>query len=268
MKNKRLNSNDSDFQLEFSDDGKLARRKTAFLPDGAYFFEDQLQGKGVLTATIITCTAWLLEFFELKSGEIFFMCGEEQIRPNTKHFGALYSPFSITRPYFKNVKCYLKGIAASEFLPEKFTSVPMIFETTYDESLTSAAQAIEILNSGENLQQIEAYPKASLLSVKTKKLIDENYLADPSIARIAARLNVSHAHLSRQFKNDFGMSPSNYFRQLRVADAPLLLAKGEAIIDVSQDVGYNDLSRFYKQFRQTTNTSPGVCQTIMKPNRA
>jgi AraC-like DNA-binding protein len=45
------------------------------------------------------------------------------------------------------------------------------------------------------------------------------------------------------------------------------LARGEEIISVSQEVGYNDLSRFYKQFRKTTKTSPGACQTLMKPNR-
>jgi AraC-like DNA-binding protein len=56
--------------------------------------------------------------------------------------------------------------------------------------------------------------------------------------------------------------------QLRLADAPLKLANGEDIINVSQDVGYNDLSRFYKQFQKNTKTSPGVCQTMMKPSRA
>jgi AraC-like DNA-binding protein len=118
-----------------------------------------------------------------------------------------------------------------------------------------------------NLQSIETSPKASLLSVKAKKLIDENYPVYPSIARVAARLGVSHAHLSRQFKIDFKMSPSNYLRQLRLADAPLKFARGEAIIDVSLDSGYNDLSRFYKQFRQTTQTSPGECRIMMKPAR-
>lgn len=245
------------------------RRQTALLPDGAYFFEDELRGEGVFEAAVITCTAWLLEVFELKSGEVFLMRGEEKIRPNTKHFAVLYPPFSVARLCFKNAKSYLKGVAAIDVLPKKFSINPVIFETTCSvESPIGAAEAIEILISGDNFRQVEAYPKASLLSVKAKRLIDENYLAYPSIARIAARLGVSHAHLSRQFKNDFRMSPSAYFRRLRVADAPLLLAKGKAIIDVSQTVGYSDLSRFYKQFRQTTNTSPGVCQEAMKPNRA
>ena len=38
------------------------------------------------------------------------------------------------------------------------------------------------------------------------------------------------AHLSRQFKRDYGLTPSAYLRQLRVADAPLRLAAGQPIV--------------------------------------
>ncbi len=88
------------------------------------------------------------------------------------------------------------------------------------------------------------------------------------MARVAERLGVTPEHLSRQFKRDFEMSPTNYLHQLRLADAPLRLAKGEDIVNVSQDVGYNDLSRFYKQFRKATKTSPGVCRSVLKSKRA
>ena len=88
----------------------------------------------------------------------------------------------------------------------------------------------------------------------------ENYLVYPSIARIADRLKVSHEHLSRQFKKDYALTPSAYLHKLRVAEATFRLALGEEIVDISLDVGYNDLSRFYKQFRKATRTSPAVCR--------
>lgn len=259
MKGKRATS------AEAGNGALPSRRKNAILQDGAYFFEDDLNNELGVDARIITCSAWLLELFELKRGEIFFMRGGEQIRPASNRFCVLYSPFSIVRTCFRKAKGYLRGIASVEALPEKFSAFPAVFDTDFSGSPNSVSQVFEILNTGERFQSVEAYPKASLLSVKAKRVIDENYLVYPSIARVAARLNVSHEHLTRQFKNDFDMTPNNYLRQLRMADAPLLLAKGEKIIDVSQEVGYNDLSRFYKQFRKTTNTSPGSCQAIMKP---
>jgi AraC-like DNA-binding protein len=268
VKNKQPNSNKSDARLELENGGALERQKTKLLPDGSYFFENEFDFKGTLSPTIITCTAWLLELFHLKEGEILFVQGNKHLRPQTKRFGIFYPPFSITRPFFKNARGILQGIAGTRELPSKYASVPMIFETLCKEPPASASQVIEILSAGANFQIIETNPKASLLSIKAKKLIDENYLIYPSIARIAARLGVTHAHLTRQFKFDYRMTPNAYLRQLRVADVPLKLARGEQIINVSHDVGYNDLSRFYKQFRKTTQTSPGACQTMMKPTRA
>jgi AraC-like DNA-binding protein len=257
----------SDFHVELDDGGRLARHQTNFLPDGAYLFEDELEIKGELTAKVLTCAAWLLELYELKAGELFFISGKKQVRPNTKRFGVFYPPFTISQPCFKNAIGRLVGVAASASLPAELMTVPVMFETSFPGRPSSAEQVIEIVSSGQNRQAIEMNPNPSLLSLKAKRLIDANYLVYPSIARVAARLNVTHEHLSRQFKRDFQLSPSAYLRQLRVADAPLRLARGEDIINVSQDVGYNDLSRFYKQFRQTTNTSPGACKTIMRPGR-
>lgn len=246
----------------------MSRRKAKLLPDGAYLFEDELELEGLVTMPIITCAAWLLELYELRSGELFFISSKERVSPATKRFGVFYPPFSITQPAFTNLKGRLIGIAATEALPPEFRATPIVFEAASIKAPGSSDQAIEILYAGDNRQSIALSPDASLLSLKAKRFIDENHLAYPSIARIAQRLGVSHAHLSRQFKGDFGMSPSDYLRKLRVADAPLRLVRGEEIINVSMDVGYNDLSRFYKQFRKTTNTSPGACKTMLRPERS
>jgi AraC-like DNA-binding protein len=251
------------------EDGRLpSRRKTELLQDGAYLFQDELDGNGgELSLSVITCEAWLLELIELQAGELFFSCGNETVRPSTKRFGIFYPPFSITQLCFRNPQGRLLGIAATATVPEAFTAAPTVFELPVIEIPHNIAQVIEILQCGRNRQTVEAYPKPSLLSRKAKRLIDQNYMVYPSIARVAARVGVTHEHLTRQFKLDFGMTPSAYLRQLRLADVPLRLARNEAIINISHDVGYNDLSRFYKQFRKTTNTSPGACKTIMRTKR-
>jgi len=237
------------------------RRKTENLPEGLYYFEDELEIEGILKANVITCAGWLLELLELNAGEISFFSENQEIRPHFAQLAIFYPPFTITRPCFNRVKARLKGIAGIADLPAEFSKTPFVFETDFAESPKTCGEVVEILNSRRNVQFIDANPKASLLSLKAKKLIDENYQIFPSIARIAARLKVSHEHLTRQFKKDFGLSPSAYLHQIRIADATFRLTQGEAIIEVSNDVGYNDLSRFYKQFRKSTTKSPGFCQT-------
>jgi AraC-like DNA-binding protein len=248
-----------------SENGDLPeRRKTENLPDDLYYFEDELEIKTVLNANVITCAGWLLELVKLDAGEISFFSGEEEIRPRFAQLAIFYPPFTITRPCFKRVKARLKGIAGITDLPAEFLQRPFVFETDFAKSSKTVAEVVEILNSRRHERFVDANPKASLLSLKAKKLIDENYRIFPSIARIAARLQVSHEHLTRQFKKDFGLNPSAYLHQIRIADATFRLSQGARIIEVSGDVGYNDLSRFYKQFRKSTQRSPGFCQTTKK----
>lgn len=255
----RRNSN----KFDLDDGGTISRRKTGFLPDGAYFFEDELETDGFLTAKVITGRAWLLELYNLSSGDLFCIKDAVEVRPQTSLFGLLYGAFTITQPSFRNARAGVIGIASMAQLPHEFSKGPVIFDTTCHVIPANAGEVAEILRSAENYQSVELAPNASLLSRKAKQLIDANYVDYPSIARIAARLNVTHAHLSRQFKRDFGLSPNAYLHKLRLADTPLHLARGEPIVKVSFDAGYNDLSRFYKQFRKNTRTSPGVCQKLL-----
>jgi AraC-like DNA-binding protein len=38
------------------------------------------------------------------------------------------------------------------------------------------------------------------------------------------------------------------------------LSQGEKILDVGYEVGFNDTTRFYEDFRKVTGTSPGKCR--------
>jgi AraC-like DNA-binding protein len=233
------------------------------LSDGSYAIDDVVSIEGDGISPFVFGRGWLLEIIEVESGEFYFFHDSEKVVPRGRRFGIFYPPFCFVRSYVKDLKGLVRSVGHTELLPGLPTH-PVIFETDFDGSLASASDAVNILASAENIQSIEPKSDPSLVSIRAKRLIDENYLVFPSIARIAKRLKVSHAHLSRQFKRDFAMSPSEYLHQLRVAEATFRLSIGEPIIDISHEVGYNDLSRFYKQFRKNTRTSPAICREMLK----
>ena len=101
---------------------------------------------------------------------------------------------------------------------------------------------------------------ASPLSQKAKRLIATTFTTSILIREVAGMLGVSHAHLTRQFKADFGLTPLDYQHRLRVSEAVTRLSRGEGILDTGYDVGFADTSRFYKNFRKITGTSPGKCK--------
>jgi AraC-like DNA-binding protein len=109
-------------------------------------------------------------------------------------------------------------------------------------------------------EPLEGTAPVSPLSRKTKSLIASSYRSDVAIADIADQLGVSHAHLTRQFKRDYGLTPVGYRHRLRVTEAMGRLSQGEKILDVGYEVGFNDTTRFYEDFRKVTGTSPGKCR--------
>jgi AraC-like DNA-binding protein len=261
-------SGDFDFQLSLGGDGSLTRQASGLLPGGAYWFEDTLALAGILAAEVITCTAWLLECYALDDGEVVFRSGSAEVRPGASQFACFYPPFALSRPCLHAARGRVRGLAATAPLPPGLSAGPVLFAAAFDGRPASLAAAFDLVRRAQPRQPIDACPAPASLSRAAKQLIDENVHASPGIGRVAARLGVTHAHLTRQFKRDFGLTPSAYLHQLRLADAPLRLALGQPILDVSHEVGYNDLSRFYKQFRQRALATPGACQALTRPPSA
>ena len=245
--------------------GSIVRRDTQLLADGTYNFHDQLDIQGTVTTTVITGRAWLLEYFEIKGGELSFTSGDRTVLPRCRNCWAFYPPFSLTRPCLRDFRGAVTGQAGTIKVNAAFTDNPFLFESA---ASIREERVGNILAGASNRQSIELNPHASALSIRARQLIVKAHPRDPSIAQIAARLGVTNAHLSRQFRRDYAMSPREYLHGLRIADVPLRLARGETITDVSGRAGYGDLSRFYKQFGKRTRTSPGRCRTIIAAKRS
>lgn len=226
-------------------------------------FNDELAIDGRGFSPFVVGAGWLLEILDIGSGELFFRSDGEDVRARSARFGVFYPPFSLVCLCIENARGRVRGIGSFGDLPSGLPAGPVIFETDFEGDIRDAGHAAEIFARGREARDISINTKPSLISLRAKKLIDDNYRIYPSIGRIASRLRVSHEHLSRQFKRDHTMSPSAYLHQVRVAEATYKLSGSEEIIDISMDVGYNDLSRFYKQFRRKTGTSPGDCRVIL-----
>lgn len=68
----------------------------------------------------------------------------------------------------------------------------------------------------------------------------------------------SHEHLCRVFSKFLGITPTEFINSLRLNySANLLLNSDISIIDISLEVGYESLSRFYSLFKAQFGTTPG-----------
>ncbi len=78
-----------------------------------------------------------------------------------------------------------------------------------------------------------------------------------NLESLANEAELSAFHFSRVFKQSTGTSPSDYFIQLKMAEARRLLRETDAsIIQVALDLGYSSPSHFAQVFRRAVGVSP------------
>jgi len=90
-----------------------------------------------------------------------------------------------------------------------------------------------------------------------RALLDEHCAESITIAEVATQVGVDRSHLWKEFTAEFGLSPSAYLQQARLAQAHRLLAEtGLSISEVALSVGYADVYAFSHAFRRGTGVSP------------
>ncbi|GAA2033876.1 AraC family transcriptional regulator [Catenulispora yoronensis] len=95
-------------------------------------------------------------------------------------------------------------------------------------------------------------------AVRARTLIREAYPESVSVEMLAAAAGCSRFALYRAFFAEFGMSPSDYERQLRLRHARSLLATGNKPADTAALCGFADQAHLARWFKRTYGVTPGV----------
>ncbi|MEC4817651.1 MAG: AraC family transcriptional regulator [Scytonema sp. PMC 1069.18] len=113
-----------------------------------------------------------------------------------------------------------------------------------------------------------ATPSEGLSRLKLRQAIEyinQNLEKDLTLAEIAATVEMSMYHFSRQFKQSTGFSPHQYVMNSRIEKAKRLLTKTEEAIDkICQEVGFQSQSHFTNVFRKLIGTTPKAYRKQVK----
>jgi AraC family transcriptional regulator of adaptative response / methylphosphotriester-DNA alkyltransferase methyltransferase len=99
-------------------------------------------------------------------------------------------------------------------------------------------------------------PEWELVS-KAKIIFDKEYDSVTDMNSTAKQLGVSTNYLTRLFKKQLGLTPTQYIAGLRINKAGELLEHTEKdILEIAYMTGFKSLSSFYKCFREKTGHTP------------
>lgn len=94
------------------------------------------------------------------------------------------------------------------------------------------------------------------------------YRDDLRLESLADQFHISSYYLSRLFKRTTGFTFKEYINTLRIREAEKLLREtGIKIIDISEQVGFANVSHFNRKFKQVTRMSPRDFRKFVNRNK-
>ena len=187
-------------------------------------------------------------------GTVAYLTGNTRVAA-PDHFELFLPPFAIVQASLERCDVTTTAMAfrPADGLPQE----PAVFPASGEGPVRGHDDLVRRLRVTPQVIRIGRAPDPPPHAARAKAIIDAEYGTSLEIGRIASRLRTSPAVLSRTFRNTYGMPPVRYRHHVRIMDALVRFAEGAVPAEVFQDVGFEDLGRFYRIFRKVACAAPG-----------
>lgn len=92
---------------------------------------------------------------------------------------------------------------------------------------------------------------------KSKQYMDTHYTEDITVRDVAKYIGVHRSHFTKEFVNEFGITPVQYLLSLKMNRAKEMLSeKSFSITEIAYSLGYSDLYSFSRAFKNFFGVSP------------
>ncbi|MCB0390429.1 MAG: helix-turn-helix transcriptional regulator [Bdellovibrionales bacterium] len=172
-------------------------------------------------------------------------------------WAAFIPPFNIVDWHIKAGLIEWKAYLSSRELPIDIPQKAFAFPLKKHVNINNFNDLVEVIRGRDSTLFIDKQEHPKDLALHIKLLIEENYQDEMSIVELAKQCNVSHSFMTRIFKQSFGVTPKAYKNKLRISESVrLMLTKNFNVTRAGYKVGFNDSSRFSKQFFTYMNAVP------------
>lgn len=204
----------------------------------------------------ITGPFWMLIRARILKGTLSWKSGSAIIAPEEAVVWLYLPPFAWTSETgAAGSLIEIEGLFSILAPEPHWPKVPCLFNSAHPVP-RSFAEASRFLKKHKPYAEVMLQPNASGAVLKVKAILDKQFVENISMEAISRQLKTSSAVVSRQFKASYGFPPMVYKRGLRVTVAMYHLLSGKPAIEAAALAGYDDLGRFYKQFKEYLHLTP------------
>lgn len=226
-----------------------------FLSDHEVFFDRQKFYGPDYRLTDVYGGFWSFIFSDIPENAVTISLGENCITVEGK-VGLLVPPHAVITWSVQcgnfNWFCYSNKHSYPESFPKNMTIYPLndIPETVSPQWIHELVQKS---HNAKTLSSSSVNPYAK----KLKQLLDGEFKLNRALAEYASEIGISKEWLIRYFKKSYGVSPIEYRNKKRMFEAMFLLhVEKDKIINLSHNMGFNDLKHFNQLFKKTIAASP------------
>jgi AraC-like DNA-binding protein len=234
--------------------GGIVLERSLYVAGGTVMLRQRFTGDD--TRVLITHDAALRSLVEVRRGRVVMpLAGGDVIAPS--RFVLAVPPRSIVPIRFEHAEVVSDGGCATRALDEH--AVPVI------EAVASWRGAREALTSGGPVVAALDADAGVASSLVRGRAALHTAIGEPAPVRVAAAAaGLAPETLVRQFSAAYRITPKQYCQRARLFDAAVLLFEGVSVLDAALRAGFNDLTRFYVQFRRLLGGTPGEYARIRK----
>lgn len=187
--------------------------------------------------------AWGQFFYEVKNGRIeaaqYEACMEDFFREAAKTYRNVIEEEALRA---------VRGPFAEDCI-DVYEEKLMQFIFMLWESINSQ---LDVNRNGQKIQRAVDY-------------IEQNYAKDLNMAVVSNYISMNYSLFSYSFKQYTGSNFVNYLKDIRMREAKRLLAETDMrIIEISQEVGYDNEKHFMKIFKSSCGVSPSEYRRNMR----
>lgn len=207
------------------------------------------------------------ELFELKTGSCFFI----DCMVPYYHQSSISDPWELMWVHFngatsKEYYRYFSTKSEPAWMPHSFQQIREKLDSLLDVNthsdlsaeITSSRLIVDILSILlEDVTNIrEKQNPASQKMLGVRQYLDEHYTKKFSLDALSEHFFISKYHLSREFKNHFGITLNHYVISKRITMVKKLLRFSDLTLEeIAIECGFYDTSYLNKQFKKSEGIS-------------
>lgn len=207
------------------------------------------------------------KFYELKPGSCFFI----DCKIPYYHQSSDSAPWELIWVHFhgatsKEYYRYFSVISDPALMPQDFGELKDKLERLLDVNthadlmaeISSSRLIMDILSillqDVTNSKEEQTPARQKMLQIRL--YLDEHYTDKFSLDQLSENFFISKYHLSREFKNHFGITPNHYVISKRITLVKKLLRFSDFTLeDIAAKAGFYDTSYLNKQFKKSEGIS-------------